>query len=203
MGSGEEEAQYQFNTKISTDIPNDALIRGLTETLEKTYLEKKVYWRQQSHIQWFQGGNRNTGYFHAVTKGRRAQNQLTMIEDDDRNVRFDEDQIASTVSNNYVNLFKSNENNDFHIVNEVLQPRITSSVNEALISIPKDEEIRGAVFSIRPDKAPGPEGFSAAFYQSFWDIIGQDVSSEIRSFLRQDLSTGDITRLMSVSFRRS
>lgn len=43
-------------------------------------------------------------------------------------------------------------------------------------------EVRAAVFSINPDKAPGPDGFSVGFYQSFWDVIGEDIYKDIRSF---------------------
>ena len=38
------------------------------------------------------------------------------------------------------------------------------------------------MFSIHADKAPGLDGFSVGFYQSFWDIIGEDVSKYIRDF---------------------
>ena len=55
-------------------------------------------------------------------------------------------------------------------------------MNRTLIASPTDDEIKTAVFSIKVDKAPGPDGFSAGFYQSFWDIIGPDVSNDIRSF---------------------
>ena len=37
------------------------------------------------------------------------------------------------------------------------------------------EEIRRALFSLNPDKTPGPDGLTAAFYQRFWDIVGDDL----------------------------
>ena len=37
------------------------------------------------------------------------------------------------------------------------------------------QEISKVVFSFSPDKAPGPDGFSALFYQSCWNIIGWDL----------------------------
>ncbi|XP_013739997.1 uncharacterized protein LOC106442922 [Brassica napus] len=63
-------------------------------------------------------------------------------------------------------------------------------MNRTLTALPTDAEIKAAVFSISVDKAPGPDGFSAGFYQSFWDIIGPDVTHDIRSFF----SSGELHR---------
>lgn len=49
-------------------------------------------------------------------------------------------------------------------------------------AVPTLEEVRAAAFAIHPDRAPGPDGFSAGFYQSFWDIIGGDMYRDILSF---------------------
>lgn len=37
------------------------------------------------------------------------------------------------------------------------------------------EEIKKVVFSLPPDKAPGPNGFTGLFFQKCWDFIGFDV----------------------------
>lgn len=51
-----------------------------------------------------------------------------------------------------------------------------------LISIPSDLEIKEVAASINGSKDPGPDGFSATFYHSYWHIMGGDVVKDIRSF---------------------
>lgn len=53
--------------------------------------------------------------------------------------------------------------------------RLTAEENDALISPVTVEEVKYAVFSMHPDKSPGPDGLNPAFFQSFWSIVGRDV----------------------------
>lgn len=55
-------------------------------------------------------------------------------------------------------------------------------MNEKLITIPSPMEIKEAMFAIHLDKAPGPDGFSASFFQSNWDAIGPAIIKEIQCF---------------------
>ena len=43
-------------------------------------------------------------------------------------------------------------------------------------------EVKKAVFNISADRAPGPDGFNALFYQSCWDIVGGDVTSDVEDY---------------------
>lgn len=174
-----KEKQNELESALSADTPIQALIDSISLVLEKAYKEEELFWQQRSRIQWLHSGDRNTGYFHAVTRGRRALNNFSVIEDDQGREFFEEDQIASTISSYFQQIFSSNGSTDFRVVEEAIFPKVTQATNEVLISIPDDEEIRRAVFSINPGKAPGPDGFSAKFYQAYWNIIGEEVSQDI------------------------
>lgn len=51
-----------------------------------------------------------------------------------------------------------------------------------LIKYPTAVEIREATFVIHADKAPGPDGFSASFFQANWETVGPAVVAEIKNF---------------------
>lgn len=107
---------------------------------------------------------------------------LSVLEDENGVAVYEEGKMASVVARYYEDLFKTTGNQDFTIVETVIEQKISPEMNRSLISIPTSAEIREAAFSINGGKAPGPDEFSAKFYQAYWHIIGEDVSRDIRSF---------------------
>lgn len=53
--------------------------------------------------------------------------------------------------------------------------QVTEEQNEQLIQPIDYEEVRKAVFSMHSEKSPGNEGLNAAFYRTYWSIVGEDV----------------------------
>lgn len=102
-----------------------------------------------------------------------------MIEDDNGVQHFEEESIAATISHYFQNIFTSTNPQVSKVVNRALKPCISQAVNEKLTS---DDEIRETMFAIHPDKAPGPDGFSASFFQSNWESVGPAICCEIKSF---------------------
>ncbi|CAN0915714.1 Transposon TX1 uncharacterized 149 kDa protein [Linum grandiflorum] len=39
------------------------------------------------------------------------------------------------------------------------------------------------MFSMHPDKAPGPDGFNPGFYQKFWHLVGAQITASCRAWL--------------------
>lgn len=174
--------QTLLEQALSDNIRDLIRIETLTQSLENAYAEEEAYWRQRSRIQWLSCGDRNSNFFHAVTRGRRACNKFSVIETEEGQEFYHESQIVKAFSEFYRSLFTSGNADSQQIVQEALSRKISDEMNQTLIAIPDNQEIKRAVFAIHADKAPGPDGFSAGFYQSFWEIIGEDVSREIQSF---------------------
>ena len=155
--------------------------------MEQAYKAEELFWRQKSRVQWLQGGDKNSAYFHAVTKGRRARNKLTVIENEVGTPFFEEDEIGKVFAEYYSELFTSKDQADIQLIDRALTCKITSDINQVLDAVPSETEVRDAIFAINPDKAPGPDGFSAGFYQSFWSTLGPDIYREIRNFFESNM----------------
>lgn len=180
-----EQKRQELEAAQSSNENNTQLIHQITKDLKKAYKAEEAYWRQRSMLLWLRLGDRNSGFFHAATKNRGRANALTVIEDSEGNPVFEEEQIAQVIVSYFGTLFTtlSSEKSDIQgVVEKALRPIISDTYNEKLILIPTPEEIRTAVFSIHADKAPGPDGFSAGFFQTHWVAIGTDIVKEIQEF---------------------
>lgn len=59
---------------------------------------------------------------------------------------------------------------------------VTPEMNFLLTKDITAEEVRRSVFSIGASRAPGPDGLTAKFYQTYWDIVGPAVIEQVRHF---------------------
>lgn len=53
--------------------------------------------------------------------------------------------------------------------------------NDKLTKDPTPKEIQDAMFSIHGNKAPGPDGFSAGFFQANWNTVGPAIIEEVHN----------------------
>jgi hypothetical protein len=76
------------------------------------------------------------------------------------------------------------ERNNFSMVETFKDdiPQITSGENEALVAEFSEKEVRDAIFQMKHNKAPGPDGFPAEFYQVFWSLIKDDLMAMFQDF---------------------
>lgn len=54
--------------------------------------------------------------------------------------------------------------------------------NDFLCRVPDEAEIFTAVRSVGASKAPGPDGITALFYHTYWDIVKHDVVASVQRF---------------------
>ncbi|WCJ24384.1 hypothetical protein M5689_006348 [Euphorbia peplus] len=88
----------------------------------------------------------------------------------------------SSLSNYFNDLFSSNGCDANSILNNI-SLKITSDHNNNLIAPFQADEIKAAIFSMHPDKSPGPERFNPCFYQKHWDVVGSKVTTSCLRWL--------------------
>lgn len=66
---------------------------------------------------------------------------------------------------------------------DCIDSRITQDNNAILTKKISSEEVKGAIFSMHPDKCSGPDGLNPAIYQQFWEIISRNVVQECTRIL--------------------
>ena len=107
-------------------------------------------------------GDNNTKFFHKVANSRRRYNHISMLEVD--RVMYEDDlEMADQVVQFYKNLY--NETEEWRPFVEGLEfDQIEGIERDWLEQRFEREEILRVVKELEGDKAPGPDGFTMAFY---------------------------------------
>lgn len=157
------------------------LYQEASNQLETMYNQQEIYWKQRSKQHWLREGDRNSRYFHAATKIRKKMNYIDSLEDrTGRTVGWDNG-LEDVMLEYFNELFSAGSTNCESII-ECVSRCVTDEHNEILLKGIEKNEVKSAVFSMHPDKAPGPDGMSARFYQRYWHIVGEDVYEFVKRF---------------------
>ena len=143
---------------------------------------EEISWRQKSRMLWIKEGDNNTKFFHKMANSRRRFNHLNFLEVDGV-IYEEESKMAAQVVNFYKNLYKESE--EWRPVVEGLEfDQIDGSERGWLERRFEKEEILLALNELAGDKAPGPDGFSMAFFHHCWRVVERDGLAVFEEFYR-------------------
>lgn len=114
---------------------------------------------------WLRSGDKNTNYFHAITKAKQIRNTLTTIQDEDVVTCRGKRDISNVAEKYFRRLYTSSPTDQrlHESIFHVFEKRVTDDMNQDVISSVTKDEVQDAVFDMSPNRAPGPDGFSAVF----------------------------------------
>lgn len=135
----------------------------------------EILWRLKSRIKWLQKGGGNTKFFHASVKNKKKSQIIDRMVLEDCIVLKSADDIHEGAVQFFKDLLLispiSMGVNDLALLTSI----ITMEENLFLCKPPILEEVKDALWSIPKDSSPGPDGFSASFFITAWDIVKDDL----------------------------
>ncbi|CAM8945360.1 unnamed protein product [Rhodiola kirilowii] len=147
---------------------------------------EELYWKQRSRAKWLKFGDRNTSFFHAKASQRRKRNHIERLRNQLGGYCDSDEGMAAIVTNYFTNIFQSQvdtQGGDWTGAFDQIPRLVSEEMNDKLVAPFTEGEVKRALFQMHPTKAPGLDGFSAAFFQNNWQIVGRDVTREALGFL--------------------
>ncbi|XP_049379842.1 uncharacterized protein LOC125844580 [Solanum stenotomum] len=92
------------------------------------------------------------------------------------------DEIGEAAVQFYKDQFSEERRVEEYSMLEHIPKCITNAENEVMTKLSNQDEVKKVVFKLNGSSACGPDGFIGHFFQSCWEIIGEDITKVVRAF---------------------
>lgn len=111
-----------------------------------------------------------------IANGNVGKKDIFSLDHDNRKI-FGQANLKAYITQFYKDLFGAPEENSFALdesrKDDIFQ--VTQVENDSLAAPFTEKEVWDAIFDMKHNKAPGPDGFPVEFCQKFWDVIKSDL----------------------------
>lgn len=189
-----EEIQAVMN---SNGDNRNAILKVLRNKLANAYKQEELYWSQRARIKWLQSGDKNTAFFHSSVTNRRKWNRITRIERAQDGWCTTDAEIEQEIAQFYEQLFTSSQPSKFDEILDGIPRTITTQMNLQLTRPVTEEEIKIAVFSMQPNKSPGPDGQIKNLLENYGRASGQQINiSKSAVFFIKNIGETDMAEVL-------
>jgi hypothetical protein len=163
-------------------------LKKANDCLNKLRREEESKWAQRAKVKHIQEGGNNTKYFHLIANGKHRKKKIFQLEQQEGTI-VGEDNLKVYITEFYKKLFGAPAPTNISLVESDIHDitQISPLENEILTAPFTSEEVFEAISQMELNKAPGPDGFPAEFYQTFWTVIKDDLMALFSQFTKGEL----------------
>ncbi|KAL4363826.1 hypothetical protein GQ457_04G030920 [Hibiscus cannabinus] len=165
---------------LMLEDPDDDKLAELLDVKLELNLEadkEELFWEQRARVNWLQHGDRNTSFFHKWASFKKKKRIIRGLNDADGQWVTGDSDLNTLADSFFKDLFTSVVPNDGSNVLNLVQPTISTEINNSLLANFSQDEVYTALQSMAPMKASGLDGYPALFYKKYWSIVGEEVSN--------------------------
>ncbi|KAK1268119.1 hypothetical protein QJS04_geneDACA008275 [Acorus gramineus] len=161
--------RLELDQLASLSDPSNLTFINEASAAKEEYLSmlrrEESFFHQNSRQTWLMEGDRNSKFFYASIKARIAKNTLRKVQLDDGSISED----PSTIKSHAINYYRNLLNAEYQCTIQNVEAIRTQSPLDwlPLCAEVTVSEIEHVVFSMKALRSPGPDDFSARFFQMF------------------------------------
>jgi hypothetical protein len=145
----------------------------LSVDLEKVIMMDEICWKQKSRALWLKEEDKNSKFFHCLASSHRNTHTIGKLLINGV-LSTSQDEIRDHIAHFYEHLYREDGYRRPYI--DGIQFSTISDEDALWFERPFEEiEIETVVQGCHGGKAPGPDGFSLAFFQHCWSIMRNDI----------------------------
>ncbi|PKU66661.1 Putative ribonuclease H protein [Dendrobium catenatum] len=164
------------------DLELNQNLKNINEELASLQANWTSWVAQRAKISWLSKGEDDLGFLFAHIRSRNNKNSIKEITTSEGHFTKFSD-ISSAIINHFEGLFNSPHPTPqlpLNIPHGNLVPNHFFSMLVAPLTL---DEVKKAVFDGNENTAPGPDGFTYAFYRKSWHLLGLQVYNAVKNFL--------------------
>ncbi|CAN0862456.1 Transposon TX1 uncharacterized 149 kDa protein, partial [Linum grandiflorum] len=147
---------------------------------------EEIFFKQKACLDWIAEGDSNTSFFFNTVKSRQQRNFISQLVTASGETLTSANQIADETVAFYSQLLGKRDDGvrllpQAYYDNLIIHKLDSADRNDLSRPI-MTEEVRNALFSMGRDKCPGPDGFTAGFFQASWETVGTLFTAAVQEF---------------------
>ncbi|KAL3693100.1 hypothetical protein R1sor_006751 [Riccia sorocarpa] len=162
-----------------TSAEEVAALHKLEQKLKDRDLQEVRMWKIPSREKWLNEDTAPSRYFFTKLRARWARDSLEALTTEDGSVTTDKSEISSEV-HSFFQILYSVEDESVERVEAreeavgLTQNKLSPEESSAVSRLPDMEEVKGVVFSMKTNKAPGGDGLTIEVVKLCWSFIADD-----------------------------
>ncbi|XP_020684934.2 uncharacterized protein LOC110101395 [Dendrobium catenatum] len=162
--------------EASEDLFSDSkalLLISKVREFNCTRARLSTLWKQRAKAKWMKEGDVNSSFFHAFANGRRNNNSIKQMLNEEGELTEDPASIRSIFYQFFCNKweYRNSDLNNWPLNKNVLKTEDCKML-ESVFTL---EEVEKVIKEFGNNIAPGLDGITYSFLKAYWKIIGMDI----------------------------